>query len=121
MPQITIEFSANLGTAFAAPAFARQLHGRLVEHADAALANCKTRLVRHDGFLIGDGDPGAAMVHVDLRVLPGRSEDQKRRLGEAVLADLAAAVGGATGFDIQLTVEVRELDGAHYHKRRVHP
>ena len=119
MPQLSIEYSANLGDAFDAPAFARALHEKLVAHADAELANCKTRIVKLQDFLIGDGAPENGMVHVDMRILPGRSEDQKRSLGEAVILALDKSASGAAGFDIQLTVEVGELDGANYHKRRI--
>ena len=118
MPQITIEYSGNIGTGFDAPAFAATVHALLVEHADAALFNCKTRLIEHQRFLIGDGSPANAMIHVDLRILPGRSDAQKRALGEAVIAELEKAVE-TKGLDLQLTTEVRELDAANYHKRRV--
>jgi len=120
VPQITVEWSGNFA-AFDAGTFARHIHLRLGEHADAALANCKTRLVRHDAFLVSDGDPAGAFIHVDLRILPGRSAQQKQSLGAAVLTDLEQAVAHAAGFDLQLTVEVRELDGDNYHKRRLSP
>jgi 5-carboxymethyl-2-hydroxymuconate isomerase len=118
MPQVSIEHSDNLGSAFDAAGFARAVHGLLVAHADAELANCKTRLVEHK-VVIGDGKPSNAMVHVDLRVLPGRSDAQKRQLGSEVLAALEKAMSALSGFDLQLTVEVRELDGANYHKKRL--
>lgn len=121
MPQISIEYSANLDAAFDPRQFAARVHEALVEHAAAELLNCKTRLVRLGDHLIGDGAGERAMVHVDLRILPGRDPEQKRRLGETVLARLEEAVAGARDLDAQLTVEVRELDGANYHKRRVRP
>jgi 5-carboxymethyl-2-hydroxymuconate isomerase len=96
------------------------VHDALVEHAEAELLNCTTRLSALPRYLIGDGADERAMVHADLRILPGRSEEQKRALGEAVLAALEVAVSGASGFDVQLTVEVREL-GTHYLKRRLGP
>ena len=119
MPQISIEYTANIGSGFDAQGFARTVHDLLVEHADASLANCKTRLVEHERFLIGDGSPRNAMIHLDLRILPGRSDEQKRRLGEAAIAALEAATADAADLDLQLTVEVRELDGSNYHKRRI--
>jgi 5-carboxymethyl-2-hydroxymuconate isomerase len=119
MPQVTIEYSGNLGTAFDSRACARVVHDRLVEHAAAELGNCKTRLIEHGEFLIGDGARQYAMIHVDLRILPGRSDDQKGALGRAVLEALEQALSGVSGLDLQLTVEVRELDGANYHKRRL--
>ena len=117
MPQIKVEYSAGLGAGFDAPAFARHLHAIVVEIAGADLGSCKTRLVRLDDHVIGDGSANQAMIHIDLRILTGRTDDQKRRLGEAVLAAAVAAVDKPEDMQIQVTVEVRELDRAHYHKR----
>jgi 5-carboxymethyl-2-hydroxymuconate isomerase len=119
VPQITIEYSANLAGRFEARGFAARLHGHLVAHADAQIESCKTRLLRLDEVLIGSGEPHRAMVHADVRILTGRSDEQKRLLGEAAIQSLEDAVGGAEGLEVQLTVEVRELDRANYHKRVV--
>ncbi len=119
MPQTEIEYSASLGAVFDARRLAGAVHEALVEHAAAELPNCKTRLTELADYLIGDGAPERAMVHVDLRILPGRNDEQKRQLGEAVLGALGEAVAGVSGLDLQLTVEVRELDGANYHKSRL--
>ena len=120
MPQVEIEYSANLADSFDARAFAGRVHEALVEHAGADLLNCKTRLSALGDYLVGDGAPERAMVHADLRILPGRSDEQKQALAEGVLEALTEAAKGAAGLDVQLTVEVREL-GAHYLKRRLSP
>jgi len=118
VPQIAIEYSANLGGAFDARALAAEVHRLIAATVDTDLANCKTRLIALDDYLIGDGSPREAMVHVDLRILSGRSDAQKTALGEAVLE---AALGYIRegSHHIQVTVEVRELDRANYHKRVV--
>ena len=117
MPQITLEYSANLDEAFDARALALRVHEALVAHADAQPGACKTRLVRHEAVVIGDGGTGEAMVHLDLRILTGRSDAQKQALGEAAIALLEAAIRPPAGVRAQLTCEVRELDRANYHKR----
>jgi 5-carboxymethyl-2-hydroxymuconate isomerase len=119
VPQITIEYSANLDGRFDARGFASKLHGHLVAHADAQIESCKTRLVRLDEVVIGSGEPDRAMVHADIRILTGRSDEQKLLLGKAAIQSLEDAAGGTEGLEVQLTVEVRELDRANYHKRVV--
>ncbi len=119
MPQVNIEYSANAASQLDLQAIARGVHQRLMEHAGATLAACKTRLTRLDAFLIGDGDPRNAMVHVDLRILPGRTDAQKLALGQSVSTLLQEAAAEVTGLQLQLTVEVRELDGPNYHKTQV--
>ncbi len=116
MPQIAIEYSANLTGAFDARALAQEVHRLIAATVDTDLGNCKTRLVQLDDCLIGDGAPEQAMVHVDLRILSGRTDAQKTALGEAVLGAAIAAIGDHK-LQIQVTVEVRELDRANYHKK----
>ena len=117
MPQIRVEYSANLGTAFNARAFVGAMHDRVVEIVGSELAACKTRLVALDNWYIGDGAEDHAMIHVDLRILSGRADEQKTRLGEAVLAAAVAATDKPPHLKLQITVEVGELDRDHYHKR----
>jgi 5-carboxymethyl-2-hydroxymuconate isomerase len=119
VPQITIEYSANLGTAFQARSFARRVHDHVVATIDTQLASCKTRLVELQETVIGDGSNDNAMIHVDLRILSGRSAEQKRQLGESVMAELGDAVGKPAHLNLQLTVEIRDLDRDHYHKRQL--
>jgi 5-carboxymethyl-2-hydroxymuconate isomerase len=118
MPQISIEFSANIAATFDARKFADEVHKLLVAIVETELASCKTRLIELGEVVIGDGSDANAMIHVDLRILSGRTLAQKRQLGEAVLAALAA-VAKPDGLDLQLTVEVRDLDRDNYHKQRL--
>ena len=118
MPQIAIEYSGNLGASFDVRALAAEVHRLIAATVDTDLANCKTRLIALDRYLIGDGSPQEAMVHVDLRILSGRTDEQKKALGESVLAAALGCIGDHS-LRIQVTVEVRELDRANYHKRVV--
>lgn len=119
MPQITIEYSANAASAFDARAYALRIHDLLVEHVETELPSCKTRLIQHPVTVIGDGGTSNGMIHVDLRILSGRTAEQKKRLGETAFAALEAAVRKQDNLDLQLTLEVRELDRENYYKRRL--
>jgi len=119
VPQIAIEYSANLAADFDAPALALRIHGLIGPTIDTELGNCKTRLREIERWAIGDGSPDLAMLHVDLRILSGRTAEQKTRLGEAVLGAASEALGAPKGLKVQLTVEVRDLDRDHYHKRLI--
>ena len=115
MPQISIEYSGNAGAIFEPESFASRVHEHVVSIAKAELRSCKTRLIEHR-TVIGDGSHRNAMIHVDIRLLRGRSDEQKQRLGKAVPATLEEMVPPGD-VDLQLTVEVRELDSGNYHKR----
>ena len=120
MPQINIEYSANLPKGERLAELAQALHRALPAIIDSDLDSFKTRLTRLDNYVIGDGAPGHAMLHIDLRILTGRTDAVKTAAGKAAL-DLAVKHVGAVpvGMDVQITVEVGALDRANYHKQVV--
>ena len=114
MPQITLEHSPHFdGTDWRA--LALQIHQLCVDVVGATTQACKTRIVRCDDLIIADGDPAQAMVHCDLRILTGRTQEQKTALGEAVQAALLAGVKPYDG-PAQISVEIGNLDKDNYRK-----
>ncbi|MFC5834718.1 5-carboxymethyl-2-hydroxymuconate Delta-isomerase [Nonomuraea insulae] len=119
MPQITVEYSESLAEAFDRRGFALALHPAAAELISSALPSFKTRFHPIGEAVIGGGEPGEAMVHVDLAILPGRDAELKARLGELALATLCDHIKPGTGLNVQVTVEVRKI--ASYHKRVLAP
>ena len=119
MPQVRIEYSGNLEDGFDARRFALRVHDHLMSVAGADLASCKTRLIRLDDVVIADGSDGQGLIHVDLRILSGRTDEQKRELGAAVMRSLQQEFAKPGGLEVQLTVEVRDMDRDFYHKVRL--
>ncbi|MBB3725469.1 5-carboxymethyl-2-hydroxymuconate Delta-isomerase [Nonomuraea dietziae] len=115
MPQITVEYSAALDDAFERRAFALAVHTTAGALIDSDLDSFKTRFHRIDEGVIGDGAASHAMIHVEVAILPGRSEETRRLLGQTVL-DLAVRHRKDVAETVQTTVEVRELTAGHYHK-----
>jgi len=115
MPHLTLAYSANL--------IVVDLARTLTACHDALAALgfdrgvCKSRAVRHDAFLVGDGAPQHAFVHVELAVLDDRTPAQQRAAGEALLAVLQRDFP-SVGQDCQRTVEVRAMAAARYFKAR---
>lgn len=114
MPQITLEHSTHFD-ATDWRAVAREIHRLCVDVVGATTESCKTRIARCDRLIIADGAPEQAMVHCDLRILTGRTQDQKTALGEAVLAALLAGLSPYDG-PRQISVEIGNLDRDNYHK-----
>jgi 5-carboxymethyl-2-hydroxymuconate isomerase len=114
MPQITLEHSTHFD-ATDWRALALEIHRLCVEMIGAGLPACKTRIVRCDRLIIADGDPDQAMVHCDLRILSGRTQEQRTALGEAVLAALLAGVAPYDG-PRQISVEVGQVEPDDYRK-----
>ncbi|WP_328302575.1 isomerase [Streptomyces sp. NBC_00435] len=118
MPQITVEYSANLTDTFDRRGFALALHALTARVADAAVENCKTRFRCLDEVCVADGAAGSALVHVQLALLAGRTEAVKAELSEAVLELLRKYTSqglDASGPVVHASVDVNEL-GAAYRK-----
>ena len=114
MPQITLEHSTHFDAADFRK-LALEIHDLCVEHVGATIASCKTRIVKAENLVIADGSPDQAMAHCDLRILTGRTQDQKTALGQAVQQAMVAALTQYDG-PRQISVEIGELDKPNYHK-----
>ncbi len=117
MPHTTIEYSGNLGDQFGVADLLARFHGVLTEVGGIDLTNCKSRVVALETYLIGDGDERHAFVHADVRFLEGRPPGVKRAIGAGLLRVLQEFFrGDAERFDLQLTVEIRDIQREAYFK-----
>jgi 5-carboxymethyl-2-hydroxymuconate isomerase len=117
MPHLTLEYTANLARPVLAAEVMPPLFAVLAAAAGVDRANCKGRVVRLDAYHVGDGDAARAFVHLDLRLLSGRSHEVRADVGRRALAVLEALLAPtAVGLDLQVTVEVRDLDRGLYFK-----
>ncbi|MEG1452786.1 5-carboxymethyl-2-hydroxymuconate Delta-isomerase [Brevundimonas sp.] len=114
MPQITLEHSTHFDTADYR-ALALEIHQLCVTHVGATIQACKTRIVRVENLIIADGAPEQAMVHCDLRILSGRTQEQKTALVEAVQQALLKHLTQYDG-PRQISVEIGNLDKPNYRK-----
>jgi len=115
MPHLRLEYSTNLDAAVASPALLLDLHRTLEQVAGIAIGNCKSRAVPIPRFVVADGGPDGAFVHLDVRFLEGRPLEVRRALGEALLTRLVDAYG-ADRTGLQVTVEITESPRATYFK-----
>ncbi len=117
MPHLTFEYSSNvLGPPSWDDVFQRA-HDVLVEVGQIRRANCKSRAVRRDQYLVGSGGDTEAFVHLDVRFLEGRTSDVKRSIGQALLNLLRDEFRADDGSrDVQVTVEIRDIRNEEYFK-----
>lgn len=114
MPHTTVEYSGTLAEALDRPGFGKAVHEALVAVAGGRADGCKTRFVRHDDLFIADGSPHYAMVHVEIALLSGRTPGTKRALTEAVLAALREHTAPTPQYEVQFSVDLRDLDREAY-------
>lgn len=71
----------------------------------------KVRAIPVDAF--NTGGMSQAFIHVDIKLLPGRTTEQKKALSERVLDQVLSIVSE----DVAVSVEVNTLDKDTYSKR----
>jgi 5-carboxymethyl-2-hydroxymuconate isomerase len=116
MPQITIEYSAEVREAFDRRAFALALHQAVSSLIDSDIAGFKTRFRQIEENVIGDGSP-AAMVHIRIGLLSGRPVELKQEVGRAGIELARQHLKPVDGLTTQLTLEVHDMDRAQYQKQ----
>jgi 5-carboxymethyl-2-hydroxymuconate isomerase len=117
MPHLTLEYTENLSSTPPTKELLLSLHHLLEAIAGIRVGNCKSRWRKVEDWVVGDGDPDAAFVHLDFRFLEGRPLEIQQAVGQSALDALKAHFHPAPdGVDLQITVEVGEIGKATYFK-----
>lgn len=119
MPQITLEYTSNLKTGFDFKSMFHEIHHILNTVAGINIGNCKSRAVRLDEYYIAEGKTNNGFVHLDVRILSGRKFEIKEQLGREILQILEQYFAGELkSFDLQITVEIRDIERKLYFKKQ---
>jgi 5-carboxymethyl-2-hydroxymuconate isomerase len=111
MPHIIAEYSANLEDGLDVQALVDDLHQAAIESEVAELVGIRTRAVRREHFRVADGKPTNGFVHITARLRIGRSEEQRTRLGQLLLAAADKRLANVyPTHPLGLTVEIHEID-----------
>lgn len=86
MPHIVIEYSANLRDRLELPDFLATVHQAALETGVFPVGGIRTRAYAAEHYVIADGHPDNAFVHIGLRIGPGRDLDTRKRACEAIFA-----------------------------------
>lgn len=117
MPHLVLELSANVPDEPDFDDVLRRLHEAMTEAGLFALANVKSRAVRHERFRAADGAPDRAFVHLTVSVLAGREIAGLSETKDALLAVLLAAFPRARAERrCNFTLEIREMRRELYFK-----
>ncbi|MER7896637.1 5-carboxymethyl-2-hydroxymuconate Delta-isomerase [Streptomyces sp. NPDC096046] len=113
MPQITVDYSADLADGFDRRGFAQALHEATVEIAAAKPPACKSRFRPTEDIVVGPEAEGHAHVHIHIALLAGRTEETKARLTQAALDLLRTYLKQPEGHALHTSAEVRDLDPSY--------
>jgi 5-carboxymethyl-2-hydroxymuconate isomerase len=86
VPHLTIEYSANLETSADIAALCRALHSALMASGLIEIGAPRVRAVRCDAYAIADLAPENAFADMVLRMGAGRSEGDRKALGDRLMA-----------------------------------
>ncbi|MFC5667183.1 5-carboxymethyl-2-hydroxymuconate Delta-isomerase [Kitasatospora misakiensis] len=108
MPQILIDHSADLD--FDRVGFVDDVQRVITEVIDTAVEDCKTVFRPAVHAAVGYGTTGQAVMLVEIKILAGRSVEQRAELSARVLALLESHLTVPTAIGVEIT----ELERATY-------
>ncbi len=116
MPHLVLDYTDNLAGFNPSQALAA-LNGALIGSGHFDAIDIKSRAVKLDTHLVGDGMRACGFVHARLSILSGRPVQAKREISDALLQALSNKVGPwPQGVHVQLCVEVLEIERESYAK-----
>ncbi len=111
MPHVIAEYSANLEDRLDVAALVADLHQAAIDSGIAELPAIRTRAVRREHTRVADGNPANGFVHIVARLRAGRSIDQRKHLGQMLLAAADKRLEAVyPTHPLGLTVEVHDID-----------
>ena len=123
MPHLTIEYSANLESQSDMDALCRSLHATMMASGLFELGAVRVRARPCPHYAVADLLPENAFADMILRIGRGRSDDEKKALGTALMK--AAEIHFAPQLvrpHIALTLEVQEISSTFSWKTNaIHP
>ena len=116
MPHLILEYSNNFDGELDFEPFFVTLHKLLEEKLPTDISSCKSRCIARELFFIGDCHIKNAFAHLTIKILAGRTDENKNKLGNEILKMMRNFFHPhKCNLILQLSVEVIDLD-KHYFK-----
>ena len=120
MPHIVVEYTPNLGELPFDAMLAAVTRNLAASPEVGDEADLKARVLRADHYRVGTEDSGRGFIHVQLRVLAGRTPEAKHDLSQRVAQGMREHMPEfPAGLTAYLSVEVVDMDRASYTKVRL--
>ncbi len=112
MAHFIYEYSANLPTeVLDLPGLMAKLHRVAADTNVFPLAAMRSRAIRCEEYLLGDGDPANGFVNVSMKVGSGRDLHTRRHCGELLFEALVQHLQPLlASMPLAISFEMRELD-----------
>jgi 5-carboxymethyl-2-hydroxymuconate isomerase len=117
VPHCIFEYSANIADKPEWPQIMKKVHESLIATGQFAAGDIKSRVIRHDNYLIGNGEDNQSFVTLNLQILDGRNDVFKREITAMALEILVAAFPKSIAEQkCSITVQVSEIHRASYQR-----
>jgi 5-carboxymethyl-2-hydroxymuconate isomerase len=117
MPHCIFEYSASIADDPDWPQIMKKVHERLIATGEFVAGDIKSRVIRHDNYLIGNGEDNQSFVTLNLQILDGRNDVFKREISGKALEILVAAFPKSFAEQkCSITVQVSEIHRASYQR-----
>ena len=116
MPHITLQHHGLNGRGYDFRRFFKQLHDLLNRTAGIPHVHCKSRILPIQDAWIGDGNEDQEFIHLEIRLLEGRSPDLKKEIGDGALTLLTETLGDDRPGRVQISVELIDMQRNQYFK-----
>ncbi|WP_137131037.1 5-carboxymethyl-2-hydroxymuconate Delta-isomerase [Rhizobium sp. FY34] len=123
MPHLTVEYSANLDGRTDLGHLCEALLETLLQTGLFEIGAIRVRALRADHFAIADRLAENGFIDLVLRIGTGRTDEEKKRTGEALFACATDVLGPLFETPhFALSLEIREIDPAlSWKKNAIHP
>jgi 5-carboxymethyl-2-hydroxymuconate isomerase len=123
MPHFTMDYSANLDGKVDFAALCRVVHTEILGTGLFETGAVRVRAIRCEAYAIADLMEENAFIDMSFRIGQGRSEDDKKRTGDAIFAAVTGDLGKLFETPhFALTLEIREIDPVlSWKKNSIHP
>lgn len=116
MPIIHFEYTDNLMIDEKIKNFLIETHHILVQEIKTDLRTCRSSVIKNEHYIIGDDNPKNAYIMLTIRMLPGRTDAIKKRLGDVLLQKIHHDFSQTIlEHDTQVRVYLTETDKLHYY------
>ena len=123
MPHLAIEYSANLEGRTDIGALCERLLKTVLETGLFEVGAVRVRAFRAEHYGIADKLPENAFIDLNFRIGKGRTQEEKKRTGEAIFAAAIDVLGPLFETPhFALSLEIREIDAElSWKKNAIHP
>jgi 5-carboxymethyl-2-hydroxymuconate isomerase len=117
MPHCVFEYSANIADIPNWPQIILKVHEKLISTGQFVAEDIKSRVLKHEDFVIGNGEQNQSFITLTIQILEGRSDDMKRELAQMASEILIEAFPKSLAEQkCSITIQVSEIHRASYQR-----